>query len=331
MPRVSILLPVRDAAATLPACLRSLARQRFRDWECVAVDDGSRDGSAALLRAAGDARLRVVERPREGLVAALEAGLAACRGELVARMDADDLMHRDRLAAQVAALDAETGLDGVGCHVRLFPRDGLSDGMRAYETWLGGIRSARDVRREAFVECPVAHPTWLVRGDVLRALGYRDAGWAEDYDLLLRLLAGGGSFGVVPRRLLAWRDGPARLSRGHAAYAPERFTACKAAFLAAGLLAGGDRYVLWGHGPTARALKKALAAHAKRPAAIVEVHPRRIGRRIDGAPVIAHAELPAHRGLPLVAAVSGAEPRRRIRAALDGLGYRESRDYVCAA
>ena len=51
-PRVSVLLPVRDGEATLPACLASLDRQRLADWECVAVDDGSRDGSAALLRAA---------------------------------------------------------------------------------------------------------------------------------------------------------------------------------------------------------------------------------------------------------------------------------------
>ena len=132
---------MRDAADTLPACLRSIARQRLRDWECVAVDDGSRDASASLLRdaAARDPRIRLLARPREGLVSALNAGLASCRGETIARMDADDCMHRDRLATQLRALDDGPELSAVGCHVRIFPRAGLSDGGRAYEGWLNGI------------------------------------------------------------------------------------------------------------------------------------------------------------------------------------------------
>jgi glycosyltransferase involved in cell wall biosynthesis len=332
-PRVSILLPVRDAADTLPACLESIARQRLGDWECVAVDDGSEDASAALLGEAAqrDSRFRVLERPRDGLVPALNAGLAACRGEIVARMDADDCMHRDRLAEQLSALDREPGLAGVGCHVRIFPRSGLSEGRRAYERWLNGIASPKKLREEAFVECPVAHPTLMLRRRVAMELGYRDQAWPEDYDLVLRMLAGGHEIRVVPRRLLAWRDGASRLSRTHPRYDLARFTACKAAFLADGLLAGREDYVLWGHGPTGRALKKALAGHGKRPSAIVEVHPRRIGRTIDTAPVIAPEELGPWRGIPLVSSVAGARPRQEIRDALAKLGYRETIDHVCAA
>ena len=324
---------MRDAAETLPACLDSIARQRLRDWECVAVDDGSRDASASLLGAAAkrDPRFRVLERPRQGLISALNTGLSECRGEIVARMDADDCMHHDRLAEQLRSLDEEPGLAAVGCHVRIFPRTGLSDGRRAYEAWLNGIASPQQLREEAFVECPVAHPTLMLRRPVAAELGYRDENWPEDYDLVLRLLAGGHEIGVVPRRLLAWRDGASRLSRTHPRYALERFTACKASFLAGGLLAGGDDYVLWGHGPTGRALKKALARHGKRPSAIVEVHPRRIGRTIDAAPVIAPEDLGSWRALPLVSSVSGAGPRQQIRAELKRLGYRETIDHVCAA
>src|SRR4029077_17185608 len=93
-PRVSVLPPARDAAATLPAALRSLRRQTMADWECVLVDDGSLDGTAALagVSAAEDSLFAVLATPRAGLVAALSAGLARCRGRYVARMDADDLM-----------------------------------------------------------------------------------------------------------------------------------------------------------------------------------------------------------------------------------------------
>jgi cellulose synthase/poly-beta-1,6-N-acetylglucosamine synthase-like glycosyltransferase len=331
-PRISVLLPVLDAAAVLEACLRSIRRQSRTDWECVVVDDGSRDGSAALARrfAAADRRFRVLCRPHRGLVAALNDGISHCRAPFVARMDADDLMHRDRLAAQVAALEADRGLAAVGCHVRLFPRDALGDGMRAYERWLNAIDSAERVRAEAFIECPVAHPGLALRRDALRGLGYRDRGWPEDYDLVLRLL-GRGEVGVVPRRLLAWRHGPGRLSRRSPVYATERFTACKADFLAEGFLDGTDRYVLWGYGATGRALHRALRVRHKQASAIVEVHPRRLGNRIHGAPVIPPQALLGRAREPLVVSVAGAGPRNRIRAELDAMGFHETRDYVCAA
>jgi len=330
---ISILLPVFEAAATLEGCLRSIERQTEPRFECVIVDDGSRDGSLALARrsAARDRRFRVLAAPHRGLVAALHLGLAHCRGSLVARMDADDWMHRERLARQRAALLADPGLAAVGSHVRLFPRRALGAGMRAYERWLAGIDSPEGVRREAFVECPVAHPTLLIRAGLLRGFGYRERGWPEDYDLLLRLLGAGHRVGVVPRRLLGWRHGPGRLSRTDPRYAPERFIACKAEFLARGFLAGGAGYLLWGYGGTGKALARALRAHGRRPAAIVELHPRRLGQKIAGAPVIHPRELGAALAAPLVVSVAGAPARALIRAELARLALREGADYVCAA
>jgi glycosyltransferase involved in cell wall biosynthesis len=317
VPRVSILLPARDAARTLPAALTSVRRQTFRDWECIVVDDGSRDETAAV--AAGEPRVVVVRTERRGLVPALTAGLAACTGELVARFDADDLMRRDRLAAQVAALDADPGLAGVGAWVRFVPRRGMTDGLRAYEAWLNGIDGPDAVRADAYVECPLAHPTLMVRRAVLTAFGWQDCGWPEDWDLVLRLLAGGHHLGVVRRRLHLWRDHPTRLTRTHPAYAPDALVACRAHFLARGFLAASDRYLLWGYGGTGRALRAALAKLGRIPAAIVELHPGRVGQRIHGAPVVTPDALATLPRLPLVASVAGAAARRDIRAFCAGL------------
>jgi glycosyltransferase involved in cell wall biosynthesis len=299
----------------------------------VVVDDGSRDATRAIAEAVAheDPRVRVLSIPHGGIVAALDAGLARCAAPIVARMDADDVMHRDRLAAQLAALEAAPGLAAVGCHVRFFPRRGMTDGLRDYERWLRSIDSAARVRADAFVECPVAHPTLMIRRAVLATFGYRDAGWPEDYDLVLRLLAAGHDIGVVPRRLLAWRDAPDRLTRTHPAYAQSRIVACKAAFLADGFLADGASYILWGHGGTGRALRRALAAHGKRPSHVVEVHPGRIGNRIDGAPVVSPDRLATMSRGRLVASVAGAEARGEIRAFLTAIGWEEVRDYVVAA
>ncbi|HEY2386689.1 MAG TPA: glycosyltransferase [Candidatus Binatia bacterium] len=332
-PAISILLPARNAAATLDACWRSILRQREPDWECVLVDDGSEDDTLARARlhARDDARLVVVATPSRGIVAALEAGLARCRGALVARMDADDVMHRDRLRAQRTLLGARPELAAVGCRVRIFPRAGMRSGLRAYERWLNGIASPADLRAEAYVECPVAHPTLMIRRAVLADLGYRACPWPEDYDLVLRLLARGGDIAVLPRRLLAWRNDPSRLTWRDARYGLDRFTLCKAAFLAQGFLATSDRYVLWGYGETGRALRRALAEHGKRPSHIVELHAGRLGNVIHGAPVIHPEALVLARHRPLVASVAGPVPRDEIRRALAARGYCELRDFIVAA
>jgi glycosyltransferase involved in cell wall biosynthesis len=333
-PRISVLLPAWNADATLPACLASLGRQTERRWECIVADDGSDDGTLQIARdaAARDPRIRVVALPHRGIVATLNDALPLCAAPLVARMDADDLMHRDRLAAQAALLDREPGLAAVGCHVRLFPRARLGAGLRAYERWLASIDTARRVREDAFVESRLAHPTLLLRTGALRAHGgYRAMGWPEDYDLVLRLLDAGLDVGVVPRRLVCWRDHPRRLTHNDDAYRIERFTECKAHFLARGFLAGVEQYVLWGYGHTGRALRRALVRLGKTPSHIVELHPGRLGQTIHGAPVIAPdglAALPPHR---LVASVAGAEARSLIRDFLAAHGRLELRDFVCAA
>ena len=90
-PRVSVLLPAYNAAATLPACLRSIQRQTESNWECIVVDDGSTDETLACACrcAERDRRVVAVAAPHRGVVAALNAGLERCRGAVIARMDAD--------------------------------------------------------------------------------------------------------------------------------------------------------------------------------------------------------------------------------------------------
>jgi glycosyltransferase involved in cell wall biosynthesis len=345
---ISVLLPMYNAELTLETCLRSLVRQTWTSWECVLVDDGSTDRSRAIARriASQDERFRLIEAEHRGLVESLNLGLDHCRAPIVARMDADDWMHRERLSLQLRALAEAPKLAGVGSHVRIFPRRPQSrdrerslpgessqsrKGRGGYEAWLNTISSAEDVLRESYVECPIAHPSLAIRREVLDTYRYRDKAWPEDYDLVLRLLRAGEDLAVVPRRLLAWRDHDSRLSRSSSRYAQERFVACKAHHLSRGLLRGRKDYVLWGYGRTGRMLANALAQLDLEPSHIVEVHPRRIGQRIRHAEVITSDELAMLPGRPVVASVAGAGARREIREALAKMNYREGRDFVCAA
>lgn len=332
-PRVSILLPVWNAESTLETCLRSIERQSESDIECVLVDDGSTDRSLEMAhrQADRDPRFRVFAEPHHGLVHSLIKGTARCRGAFVARIDADDWMHRDRLRLQRAALENHPELDAVGCFVRIFPRKTLSNGRRAYEDWLHSLCDPEALWRDRFIECPVAHPTLMIRSEALAENPYRDRAWPEDYDLMLRLLRKGPRIGMVTRRLVGWRDDANRLSRTHSNYEQQRFTACRAWHLSHDFLRNDRRYVLWGHGRTGRALRKALTELGHEPALIVDVHPRRIGERIHGVEVIAPEALDQHRELPIVVSVAHSGPRARIRSALESMGFRGGVDYVSAA
>lgn len=101
-PLVSVVIPCRDAAETLPATLASVLAQTYGQIEVLVVDDGSRDDSAAQVRACRDDRVRLIQQPARGACAARNAGLAAARGGLVQFLDADDLLAPGKIAAQVA-------------------------------------------------------------------------------------------------------------------------------------------------------------------------------------------------------------------------------------
>src|SRR5262245_7493975 len=92
-PAVSVLMPVYNGGRFLAAAVESVLAQTFTDLELIAIDDGSTDASAQVLRdlAARDARLRVVHQDNQGIVASLNTALALARAPLVARMDADDI------------------------------------------------------------------------------------------------------------------------------------------------------------------------------------------------------------------------------------------------
>ena len=164
MPRVAVLLPARDAARTVRAAVASVLRQEHRDLAVVAVDDGSRDATGAILDdlARRDRRLRVLHGPGEGIVGALRRGLAAVDAEVVVRMDADDVSRPGRVSRQLAALDGDPALAAVGSRVRLFPRRLVAGGMARYAAWLNGLVMPELVERDLLVESPLVHPEELL-------------------------------------------------------------------------------------------------------------------------------------------------------------------------
>jgi len=328
---LSVLLPARNAAATLPAALEGLFSQRDAPpFEIVCVDDASSDDTARILEAARarDPRLVVVKGEGRGLVAALQLGLAHCRGEIVARMDADDLVHPDRLRLQADALARDPSLGAVGSLVRCFPRP-LSAGLARLEDWLDSVVSKEECRRARFIEAPLVHPSMTFRRSAAVAVGgFRDEPWAEDWDFQLRLLEAGWELCKVPEVLLWWRDSPERLTRTGPAYAPGRMIEIRAHHLARGPLRG-RLFDVWGAGPTGKRLARALETRGLRPRRFIDVAPdKRIARGLE---VVRPDALGPPGEALVVCAVGAAGAREEIRGDLARRGYAEGQDYLFAA
>lgn len=337
---ISVLLPFRDAAETLAEAVDSvLTQDHCGPLELIAIDDGSQDRGAAKLPASC-VRLST---GGVGIARALEAGREASRGDLVARMDADDISQPSRFAKQVALLQSNPRLAAVGTQVEPFVAPGqdgdVGPGMLRYIAWQNGVLGPAAHARQIFVEAPLCHPSVMLRRAALdEAGGWRAGPFPEDYDLWLRLDALGWQLDKVAEVLFRWRHTPGRATFSDPRYAIERFVETKAPHLARRLAELDRPVTIWGAGPTGKHLLRALERHgvaAAPPATIrvarfVDIDPRKVGRTARGAPIDDVSTL--RRGAEtVVVAVSSPGARDLVRARLDELGFREGADYLCAA
>lgn len=335
---ISVLLPYRDASATLREAIESVLTESAAPLELLAIDDGSTDGGPAIVAsfAARDARIVPIATGGVGIPGALTRGLAAARGDFIARMDADDISLPGRLTRSRAALEADPHLGAVGTQVEAFadPGTALGEGMRRYVDWMNALLSPEDHERDLFVESPLCHPSVTLRSEALHAVGgYRDVPWAEDYDLWLRLTAHGYGLAKVPAVLLRWRHREGRATLRDPRYARARFDEAKGHYLAPRLAALGRPVVVWGAGKTGKRIARALERHGVYAERFIDIDPRKIGRTARGAPIVApDAPDAIERGRHTVVVAVGAPGARAIiRDCLDAAGLREGADYICAS
>jgi glycosyltransferase involved in cell wall biosynthesis len=185
-PTVSVLMSVYNAERFVAEAARSILAQTYGDFEFIIFDDGSTDGSPAILKelAAADTRIRLTSRPNKGLTVTLNEALAQARGEFIARMDCDDIAMPGRFAAQVEALTANPELVCVGGWFQLI------DGEGRLLTLLRVPTDDASIQRAALHgHGSICHPTAMIRHEALKKINGYDEQFktAQDLDLWLRL------------------------------------------------------------------------------------------------------------------------------------------------
>jgi glycosyltransferase involved in cell wall biosynthesis len=201
---VSVLMAVRNGERFLDEAVASVVNQTWQELELIVVDDGSHDGTAAILDrwASKDQRVHVIPQDGRGLAASLNRAATFARGRYLARHDADDVSHAERVARQVARLESEPALAAVGSAAEIIDEAGAVVGrlpvVHGREAVRRGVESARVT--------PV-HGSMMVRRTAFAAVGgYRDAFAAsQDFDLWLRILEAGGEMDNERLALYRWR------------------------------------------------------------------------------------------------------------------------------
>jgi hypothetical protein len=316
LPAISVVMPVYNAGRHLRLAIESVLAQTFANFEFLVCDDGSTDGSVDVAEgyARADPRVQLLRAPHEGFVSRLNAGLRAARGDLIARMDADDESLPERFERQHAFLHAHPDVVVVGTDYAIIDEDGDLLGIGRHRTEHDALVSkllAGDLG-------VIGHPTAMMRrGGVLGVGGYRERYGATESDLDLWFrLAKVGKLANMPEVLFRYRQnarsitytlrhvqGPlidelvsaARAERGLAPLAPAPRPQA---------LDEAARHMLWAGWALAEGSRKAAQKHARIATSLAP-------GRLQGWCRRAAAMLPL--GIPRIAVRAGRWVGRRLR------------------
>ncbi|MBK8702565.1 MAG: glycosyltransferase family 2 protein [Saprospiraceae bacterium] len=282
---ISILLPVYNAGDYLAPCLDSILAQSESNWELVAVDDCSTDQSWEVLQryAAGNPRVRCYRNTTKGLIPALRLAFQQSKGDLITRMDDDDLMPPAKLAIlkQIMLKNSRncvaTGL------VRYFSDSALGEGYRRYEDWINYLALNQNHFSAIYKECPLPSPSWMMRREDLLDVGAFDSDtYPEDYDLCFRLYKYGKRIIAAPEVVHLWRDHPGRASRTELPYADNTFLDLKLRYFVEIDYQPQHPLVIWGAGRKGKAAAQFLSEKMI-PFHWVCDNPRKWGKGMFGA------------------------------------------------
>jgi glycosyltransferase involved in cell wall biosynthesis len=211
-PLVSVLMSVYNGDRWLKEAIESILRQTFTSWEFIIIDDASDEPTQQILRNYADHKQVKIFRneTRQGLTKNLNTGIMHCKGDYIARMDADDISQPERLQKQAFFLLQNPDISAVGAFIEFIDETGNNTG-----TWPDDRKANTKEKIKALLpwkNC-LAHPAMMVRKRVLQQFPYNETQThSQDWDLWLRLSANRKIIDKIPETLLLYRTHPASVT-----------------------------------------------------------------------------------------------------------------------
>ena len=281
---ISILTPFKNTEQFLAECLDSMIQQSHTNWELLAIDDGSTDSSFDIVEAYSkqDERIRLYKNDGVGIIHALRIGFKLSRGELITRMDSDDIMAPIKLDNLCnAILKHGKGHVAMGL-VKYFSEHGINDGYSNYEQWLNELTKKGDNYNEIYKECVVPSPCWMIhRSDLINCNAFNEDRYPEDYDLAFRFYENAYKCIANQNLLHYWRDYSTRTSRTDPHYSQNYFLELKMHYFLKLEHDASRPLAVWGAGFKGKTIAKILIEQEVSFFWICD-NPNKIGRNIYG-------------------------------------------------
>lgn len=259
---VSILMPVYNAENYLEACLGSICKQLYPHWQLIAINDFSTDKSKELLQqfASREKRIQVYDNDSKGIIPALRKAFRFSSGNMITRMDADDIMHPAKLLEMTSLLKSQGKGHLITAYVSYFSENQLGEGYRRYAEWLNELAAKGKNFDEIYRECVIPSPCWLTyRSDLEHAGAFESDIYPEDYELCFRFRSINLKVRAVKKVLHYWRDHSHRTSRISPDYADNSFLDLKLSYFLKEDYNKLERLIVWGAGRKGKYIAKHLS------------------------------------------------------------------------
>jgi len=329
-PLVSIIMAAKDTEPYLAACIESILAQTYGNWELIAVNDHSSDGTPEVLAsyAQDDKRIRVFHSERHNLIPTLKEGYAHAQGTLINRMDSDDWMPADKLEALVNEWQKHGKGHIVAGGTKHFVDSGeVGDGFRRYERWLNEVARTNTNFEQIYQECVIPSHCWIIHKDDFDAVGAFDPEvYPEDYDLCFRFYKKGLKVIGIDKVLHFWRDRSNRISRTWEEYKDNRYFDLKTRYFYQ-IDRNRDRpLVLWGAGKNGKDLAKLLLEEENKFHWVCD-NQRKVGKDVYGIIMEYQDEIPNIADPQILIAVTSPDEKTAIKEQLLEWGKKPVQDF----
>jgi len=331
MPKISIILPYFNAEKTLKRSVVSILQQAFMNFELLLVNNNSTDNSfeIAVELAKKDSRIILLYEKNQGVVFATQKGFDNSKAKLIARADADDFWHKDKLLFQYKFLIKNINIDVVSCRVN-FIGDTKNDGMLTFVNETNEYLKHEDIAINRFSELQVINPTIMFRKEVALKYGlYKEGDFPEDYEMFLRWIEAGVKYHKLSEYLLDWYDSETRLTRTDKRYSFEAFYKIKSSYLFNYLKENNPHFpyvAIWGAGKRTKRRTKGLKYLGIKIKFFIDVDKN----KINGKEVIFYKDIPKKGKAYIVSFVNNRGIRKEIKYYLLSKKYSLAEDFIIA-
>ncbi|KAA5822409.1 glycosyltransferase [Algibacter amylolyticus] len=327
---VSILIPFKNTQEFIGDCIQSIINQTYTNWELIIIDDNSTDSSFTIVKefAKKDSRIKLFKNSGSGIIEALQLAFSQSEGDLITRMDSDDIMRSNKLEVMAASLMHHgKGNLAVGL-VHYFAEEGIKAGYKSYEVWLNALTAKGTNYSEIYKECVIPSPCWMLhRDDFIACNAFNPNRYPEDYDLAFRFYKHGLTCIPCNTVLHDWRDYSHRTSRTDEHYAENHFIPLKLDYFLELDYKPEKTLFVWGAGNKGKFIAKTLIEKQIDFEWICD-NPKKIGKDIYGKILRPFKDLESVINPQSIITVANKEAQQDIRNYLNTLKLKSVEDYV---